>query len=385
MRVGIYAAEPYPGGEVNYIKSLIKALSLVQDLSIVLYVTSESFQYFTDITDVSIKHTKNFKLRFGGASLNKKLQRRFLIFAFQILEILNIKLFKIDDNDLDLFIFPYFAKEAIITGVPYIIIPHDKRAFENANYFNRKLNNKILREANAIVTESSYVKYDILKYVSIDNQKVEIIVSPPPKYKVGTEQENIKRIMDNYELPQKFLIYPAHIISSKNHINLILALKKIENDYGHNVNLVCTYTSDNPSHFSKVKKTIMTLGLKRNIIFYEKIPYDDLIIMYKLATALVMPTLFESVSMPIWEAFYLGCPVVSSNVCALPEQVGDAGLLFDPNNIEDMAEKIYRIWTDEKLRKKLIQKGYERIKNMTLENYAKQWEEIIEEALQIND
>lgn len=56
-----------------------------------------------------------------------------------------------------------------------------------------------------------------------------------------------------------------------------------------------------------------------------------------------MPTLFESVSLPIWESFYLGVPVVSSDVCALPEQVGDAGLLFDPNNVEDMAEKIYKI------------------------------------------
>ncbi len=62
--------------------------------------------------------------------------------------------------------------------------------------------------------------------------------------------------------------------------------------------------------------------------------------LYKLSTALVMPTLFESVSLPIWESFYLGVPVVSSNVCALPEQVGDAGLLFDPHDIEDMAEKI---------------------------------------------
>jgi len=87
------------------------------------------------------------------------------------------------------------------------------------------------------------------------------------------------------------------------------------------------------------------------------------------------------VSMPIWEAFYLGVPVLSSNVCALPEQVGDAGLLFDPYNIDDIADKIYKIWIDEKLRAELVKKGYDRIKNLTLENYAKQWENIIEGAL----
>ena len=73
--------------------------------------------------------------------------------------------------------------------------------------------------------------------------------------------------------------------------------------------------------------------------------------------------------------------MVSSNVCALPEQVGDAGLIFDPFNIEDIAEKIYNIWIDENLRAELVQKGYNRIKDLTLENYAKQWEDVIKEAL----
>ena len=73
--------------------------------------------------------------------------------------------------------------------------------------------------------------------------------------------------------------------------------------------------------------------------------------------------------------------MVSSNVCALPEQVGDAGLIFDPFNIEDIAEKIYNLWIDENLRAELVQKGYNRIKDLTLENYAKQWEDVIKEAL----
>jgi len=76
---------------------------------------------------------------------------------------------------------------------------------------------------------------------------------------------------------------------------------------------------------------------------------------------------------------------VSSNICALPEQVGDAGLVFNPNNIEDMAEKIYKIWNDESLRKELVNRGYERIKNLTLENYAKQLDEIIKAAYKKNE
>jgi len=81
----------------------------------------------------------------------------------------------------------------------------------------------------------------------------------------------------------------------------------------------------------------------------------------------------------------VGPPYVSSNVCALPEQVGDVGLLFDPNNIEEMAERIYKVWADENLRKELIQKGYKRAKDMPLRNYARKWGEIIEETLRSDD
>lgn len=59
----------------------------------------------------------------------------------------------------------------------------------------------------------------------------------------------------------------------------------------------------------------------------------------------------------------LGTSLMCSNLFSMPEQVGDAGLLFDPFNIEDMAEKIYRIWRDENLRQELIKKGYQRVRN----------------------
>jgi len=65
----------------------------------------------------------------------------------------------------------------------------------------------------------------------------------------------------------------------------------------------------------------------------------------------------------------------------MPEQIGAAGLFFNPFNVEDIAEKIFKIWVNEDLRQELIKKGYERVKDMTLENYAKQWEKVIEEAL----
>ena len=84
---------------------------------------------------------------------------------------------------------------------------------------------------------------------------------------------------------------------------------------------------------------------------------------------LVMPTLFESVSIPIYEAFALETAVCSSNAAALPEQVGDAGLMFNPNDIYDMAANMTKYLSDDSLRKEKAKLGFERVKNFNHENY----------------
>jgi len=133
--------------------------------------------------------------------------------------------------------------------------------------------------------------------------------------------------------------------------------------------------------FENIMNEIEKMNMKKFVRYLGYVADEDMPYLYKLSTALVMPTLFESISMPIWEAFYLGCPVVSSNVCALPQQVGKAGLLFDPYNTEDMAEKIYKIWVDNDLRKLLKEKGRKKIDDLTYENYSQQWKHLIEDAL----
>ena len=78
---------------------------------------------------------------------------------------------------------------------------------------------------------------------------------------------------------------------------------------------------------------------------------------YQLALALVMPSLYESVSIPIFEAFQLGTPVVAANVLSLPDQVGDAGLLFDPLSIDAMARSILEVTGNAELAQSLRDRG----------------------------
>lgn len=382
IKIGIYAAEPYPGGEVNYIKALIKSLLLLKNNTLELFVTKDSFDYFADVPEiVSRKYIYNFNLRFGMTSINKLKRRLIKIFLFLKSD---YQLNKTDYADLDVMILPYFAIESLTMNMPCIVIPHDKRHFVSTKRFksfDRKTTRIRLEKAKVIVVESNFVKNDILSHTPQVSHKIKILISPPPINDIINSEIDLSAIKKKYNLPSNFLIYPAHIIPDKNHVNLIFAIRRIEEKYNEVINLVCTYMNYNSLLYDEIKELVINFSLNKKISFLEKIPYDSLQNIYRLSRALVMPTMLESVSLPIWEAFYLGVPVVSSNVCALPEQVGDAGLLFDPTNVEDMADKIYKIWSDEALRKELVKKGYERIKDLTFENYAKQWQQVINEAL----
>jgi len=78
-----------------------------------------------------------------------------------------------------------------------------------------------------------------------------------------------------------------------------------------------------------------------------------------LAAAVLVPTKFESLSLPVWEAFAAGTPVACSRINSLPEQVDGAGLLFDPDNPREIASAVRRLWEDETLRADLVRKGFE--------------------------
>jgi glycosyltransferase involved in cell wall biosynthesis len=99
------------------------------------------------------------------------------------------------------------------------------------------------------------------------------------------------------------------------------------------------------------------------------------------ATIVVVPTLFESISIPVYEAFRMGVPVCASNVVALPEQIGDAGVLFDPFSVDDMARKISSLLDDAPMRAELVRRGTARIAGLTMERYAAELAELLDSVV----
>jgi len=387
MRIGLLApASRRCGGTFQYTYSLLEALlnysKYKQDLFILTNkeVIVKDLEGCKDLIVLDIKPSNLLLKGLRVLYVNFPFIRNFLDVSG------NYKIIK--KLPIDLIIIPIISLAPLYSNKPYIITIHDLQHKYYPEFFTvkeRLTRNYVYRNAakNAmfIVCESQFVKSDIIKFLGISSDKIRIIPSVPPSYLVNLEikVDYLKEIKTKYELPERFLLYPAQFWYHKNHINLLKAISLIIKKYKEDISVIFVGLKKN--NFENTMNEMKRLKLENHVKYLGYVPDKDIPYLYKLSIALVMPTLFESVSMPIWEAFYLGCPVVSSEICALPEQISDAGLLFNPYDVKDMAEKIYKIWTDEKLRERFIKKGHERVKGLTIENYTRQWEKVIAEAL----
>lgn len=172
----------------------------------------------------------------------------------------------------------------------------------------------------------------------------------------------------------KYIYYPAQFWKHKNHANLLKAIAELK-DRDIQVNLVCSGTSKNG--YDETLLLIRELGLEWQVQILGYVDNEEVVALYQNARALVMPTYGGPTNIPQLEAFALECPVATSRIFGIPEQVGNAALLFDPGDVDEIADCIERLWRDDALCKNLINKG----KKKTAEWGQKQFKEKLEKYL----
>ena len=124
-------------------------------------------------------------------------------------------------------------------------------------------------------------------------------------------------------------------------------------------------------------------GLSAQVYYLGYVEKQDMPLLYRGARFLVFPSLFEGFGLPLLEAMASDCPVLCSSAASIPEVVGDATLLFDPNDPEEMADSMHRILTDEELRRTLVKAGRERALQFSWERTARETLKVLEEAASI--
>jgi glycosyltransferase involved in cell wall biosynthesis len=267
----------------------------------------------------------------------------------------------IEAAGVDVVHFPF--QDAFTTEVPSLYQPHDLQHLRLPELFSRwhfARRETIYRthcdRAAAVVAMSSWGRRDLIESYGLPEEKVWVVpgASVLQAYPASTAEE-LAGVRTRLALPDSFLLYPAQPWPHKNHRRLLEALSLIRERTGTSIPLVCT--GARPAAFAAVRDQARELGMSEATTFPGFVSPKELRGLFELATALVFPSLFEGWGLPICEAFSAGLPIASSSATGLPDLVGDAGLIFDPESPERIAEAVQRLWSDAGLRRTLVERG----------------------------
>ena len=266
----------------------------------------------------------------------------------------------------------------ILCAMPTIYNPHDLQHLVYPQFFSPQtlawretVYPAGCRFAQTVVVGSQWVKEDVVRRYGIDPGKVQVIPEAAPT-QTSTEPgpSDLSRVKATYNLRQPFALFPGVTWPHKNHLQLFRALAHLRDERGITLRLVCTGARYSP-YWPRIEAELRELSLSDQVQFLGYVSETDLRALFGLAACLVLPSLYEASSLPIFEAWLDGLPVACSNATALPEQVRDAAILFDPTDTKAIADALLTATTDQDTQRALRGRGYQRVKDFDVLRTAK--------------
>ena len=366
-KIGLFlTSSPGTGGTFQYCLAMLSALSGLpgDEFSLVVaYIDASWNKYLSAHSGVQLsinpgraaKILAQFWIGSGGP-LN--LWRRWTAYFDPIVR-------AVVHQECDLWVFPCQDLWSSQFPVPMLASVHDlmhryePRLSESLGHARYRYREAYLgftcRQAEGVLVDSQLGKQHVHESYGTPVDRLFVLPYVPPAYIY--ENRPASNFDERYALPPKYLFYPALFWKHKNHAVLLQAVAKVRKEFP---DIYLVLAGPKTNRYNEVLRLVETLELKHNVLFPGYIPEKDVPEFYRRARALVLPTLFGPTNIPPVEAFALGCPVAASRIYAMPEQVGDAGLLFDPTSVEELASCIGRLWSDDGLCKQLSLRGRQR-------------------------
>lgn len=277
----------------------------------------------------------------------------------------------------DLFFSPYY-KLPFLAPCPTVITIHDVHFFTLPIY--RKQNGPLLnayyrivgklycRKAASILTVSQRSRWDIIGVYEVPPEKVHVVYNGVNRKRYCPMDpiwalEEIKRYFP--QIMGHFILYVGNSKPHKNVNSLMKVYKYLPKALQRNYQLVLVGVEDT------VGDIAAALGLGDRVVILSRVEEHLLPVTYNAASLFISASLYEGFGLPALEAMACGTPVVVSDRGALPEVVGDAGLLFDPENISQMVEMIQMVLEDESLRREMSLRGLRRASQFSAERIAR--------------
>src|SRR5438067_5367739 len=280
---------------------------------------------------------------------------------------------------------------------PYVMTVHDVlehmyRAHDRSQprrALHRYLTRKVMRDASRIFAVSNFTKSEIEKLFGISGSRIEVVYNAiDERFLRGHTTEGDRQLLaERYLVNSPFLLYAGRISPHKNLVRIIEAFSalkaQLEKD-GKFPDLKLIIIGDELSKHPDLRRTVIKSGVQNDVRFLGFVPVDVLRIFYDLAKVFVFPSLYEGFGLPPLEAMVHGTPVVTSNTSSLPEVVGNAAVLVNPENVFEIMRALHRVLVDQPLREKMKRRSLEQSKRFSWESSARRvlqaYREIAEES-----
>lgn len=249
------------------------------------------------------------------------------------------------------------------TDVKTLLVIHDI-AFEHFPLHVGLLTRKYLqhysplfaKRAHRIATVSEFSKQDIISTYGIDQGKIDVVGNGAREIYRPKSEPDIAAAKNKFGISGAYFMYAGAIQPRKNLANIFRAFDLFKKKNSGNVQLVIA--GRKAWKFKEALEVYEAMENKEDVIFTGHLSSEELASLMAGAIALLYVSLFEGFGIPIIEAMNCGTPVITSNVSSMPEVAGDAALLVQPESVSEIAEVMEKVYTDEKLRKALVQKGF---------------------------
>ena len=270
---------------------------------------------------------------------------------------------------------------------PFIITVHDLiRFFDLKGYslFIHKpnlrdriyleLDYRGIRKAKKIIAVSHCTRKDLIMHLGVPEDRIEVIYE-------GVDHKIFKPSRSRRPIDNPYVLYVGSEQPRKNIHTLLKAFKRVkEKREFEDLKLVKVGGAGGADFRKSTNDMINLLKLQEDVIFTGFVPTELLPAYYSHAECLVLPSFYEGFGLPCVEAMACGCPVIASNTSSLPEIVGDAGLMVNPRSVDDLAEALHRLLTDDGLRQEMISRGLKRAAEFSWEKTARETRKVYEDV-----
>ncbi|HUO32387.1 MAG TPA: glycosyltransferase family 1 protein [Bryobacteraceae bacterium] len=254
----------------------------------------------------------------------------------------------------------------LLMTVPYVVTVHDMAnlLFDRGSRFRKSARRFLLRRgllrAKRILAVSEATRHDVRDTLGIPEDRIQLVHNAPNPDFFRPAQADRASILERYQINYPFLLYAGNIRPQKNIPRLVEAFAVARERLSRHPiyrDLHLIIIGDEISRYPSVRRAVIQTRVEKVVRFLGFVPFDALRIFFESAALFVFPSLYEGFGLPPLEAMATGTPVVASNVSSLPEVVGDAALLVNPEKVFEIAEAIMEGLLDDDLRAELIAKG----------------------------